>query len=137
MPFTLPALTTDQPLGVFAAIWANFKALAAATFTTPTGTGFVHVTGGVLDGAALSIIKSMQKVSITIANTATTGTATITAVNLSNAFVAYGGSTIDANDTNPKDYMATVALTNTTTVTATRTGGANNVVVAATVVEYN
>lgn len=82
-------------------------------------------------------VKSIQTGEITISNTSTTATATITAVNTAKSVCFFGGSRSNISDV--AYGTATVALTNTTTVTATRGGGTigASVVVRYTVVEFN
>lgn len=64
-----------------------------------------------------------QQVSITLGSTVTSNTATITAVG-ANAFLVYQGFTCDATADNLQlDEFATGVLTNSTTVTVTRTTG--------------
>src|SRR5208282_2024728 len=119
MAFTLPAPTTWGQVAQSQPAWKNFVALAAAINGipgTPTGTGFLHITGGVVDPAALSITKSIQPGTITIGAGASSNTFTLgTAVTVANAFVAFGGFTTSAAG-NFLD-TCTVVLTNSTTVT--------------------
>lgn len=90
--------------------------------------------------AVTSIITSIQPVTITIPTTATTATATITSVNTSLSVVFFNG--IITNNTGTVTQhtdLASVALTNATTVTATRgvTSATFTTTVKATVVSYS
>lgn len=85
-----------------------------------------------------SYIQSIQQVEITIATSATTGTATISAVNTANAVIIWGGCrTTDTLGLANQD-MARIDLTNSTTVTATRStlSLTDTVIVCATIVEF-
>lgn len=86
-----------------------------------------------LTGSALSstlarwtqpgLVMSIQRGTVTIAAAATSGTATITAVDLTTTRLRFLGSiTTDSADsgTNPETYYVRIALTNGTTITATR-----------------
>ena len=84
-----------------------------------------------------SIIKSIQRASITIAGAATTGTATITAVVTAHTQLRYLGDTADTNNLTAAKGNAIIDLTNTTTVTATRnTADAATMTISIEVVEY-
>lgn len=88
--------------------------------------------------AAIPALTSVgvQQVSITIANGATTGTATITTVGTGAFIVWQGCTTTDTGTTVSSD--ARVELTNTTTVTATRnTTSTDTITVNAVVVDGN
>jgi hypothetical protein len=82
------------------------------------------------------VIKSVQRGTITITG-ATSNTATITAVDVANARLRFLNSTQSANDTDAQS-RARIALTNSTTVTATvnTSPGADSVVVSFEVTEY-
>jgi len=89
------------------------------------------------------IIKSIQTVSITLTTTAAAGlrtaTGTITAVNTAKSFVSFTGFT-NSSAPVPQGYIVSVALTNSTTVTASCRDSAalsgNDLTVLATVIEY-
>ena len=66
-----------------------------------------------------SVIKSIQAGIITISGDITSATATINAVNTTKSVVLHGGSRFPGSATNPNITLATVQLTNATTVTAT------------------
>lgn len=86
-----------------------------------------------------SVIKSIQQVSITIAVSSTSNTATLgTSVTAANAMLIYNGATTTVVSTTLyNEAMASITLTNGTTVTATRgLGTAGAVTVRATVVEF-
>jgi hypothetical protein len=70
--------------------------------------------------AAAGYITSIQQVSITIASSATTGTATITSVDTSKAYINWAGNTTAATSGAGTQDFPRVTLTNATTVTATR-----------------
>ena len=80
-------------------------------------------------------IKSIQRGTVSIANTASQNTATLaTAVNTSKASINYLGTSTTASAAT--DYMATLFLTNSTTVTVTRNGSSGGVTVSYEVVEF-
>ena len=136
MPFTLPAPTTN--VNGWAPIWANFLALAGAAFNTPSGTGFLHITGGVVDPTALSITKSIQAGAIAIAAGTSSNTYSLPlSVVVAKSFIVFGGFTVNSAGSSLND-MPYVVLTNTSTVTATRNSAGGDVTtVAFTVVEFN
>lgn len=81
------------------------------------GSGMVGLWG------AASVVRSVQYGSITIAAGATTNTATIAAVNTANSvcmFLGVTSSSLSDGQTDPSIYFTRVALTNATTVTATK-----------------
>ena len=84
-----------------------------------------------------SAIKSVQPFTIAL-SAASTGTATITSVNTAKAFVAFEGIQLDSTAAGggSHNWLATLALTNATTATATRTGIVGTLTIAGTVVEY-
>lgn len=85
----------------------------------------------------MSIIKSIQAVSITIASGSTSNTATINAVTIANAATFLNGRTTNYTGNNQEFVNVAVTLTATNTVTATRGGSTTNAVtVAATIVEF-
>lgn len=105
------------------------------------------LTGSVQDAKVSSFVvrqhvKIVQRGTIAVTGTATSATATITAVNTANAVVFYDGFTTSNNGAmsavSPKDYCFTLALTNSTTITATRAGNSSNntYTIAFEVVEY-
>lgn len=70
--------------------------------------------------ASASYISSIQRGTITIAAGATTGTATISSVTTSRAFLIICGYTTDNTSENGAEVMPRITLTNATTITATR-----------------
>lgn len=90
-----------------------------------------------LPPAAGSPIKSIQNVSITIATSSSSNTATISSVDTSKAVVYFNGQ--DGGDAaDIRQGHAWLELTNATTVTATRAGsGARSLTVKGQVVEFN
>lgn len=72
-------------------------------------------------------IKSIQRGTIAITNSNTSATATISPVVTSKTELRFLGS--QGNIAGPDGIMVTVALTNSTTVTATRASGASGVTV--------
>ena len=86
-----------------------------------------------------SVIKSIQTGIITIPDDKKSATATINAVDTTKSVVLHGGSRYPRTTTNPDKILATVQLTNATTVTATvgSTADVNNDrYVAYTVLEF-
>jgi hypothetical protein len=85
-------------------------------------------------------IKSIQAGTITIAHATASNTATISSVNTAKSFVIHNGVTTINNPGSGytvDDWSFRVALTNATTVTATRGGSDQQIILAYTVVEYN
>jgi hypothetical protein len=84
-------------------------------------------------------IKSIQAGTITINSNTTSNTATISSVSTAKSFVLYGGNSggDSSGGGNPSSDAGHVVLTNATTVTATRLGVGNNMILAYTVVEFN
>jgi hypothetical protein len=82
-------------------------------------------------------IKSVQYGYITTANGASSGTATITAVDINNSYVAHLGDGMN-NSTGayPANQNSYLVLTNATTVTATRSGTTSARITCYMVVEY-
>lgn len=92
---------------------------------------------GIIVYPTSTTIRSIQSGTIQINNAATSQTATLpTSVNTAKAAVFFNGQQ-NASSTAAVDIGVYVALTNATTVTATRQGNTNAVIVAYTVVEYN
>lgn len=89
-----------------------------------------------LPPAAGSPIKSIQNVSITIATSSSSNTATISSVDTSKAQIAYGGVT-GGGSTEIRSALVDLVLTNATTVTASRSGATTNSATAkGFVIEY-
>ena len=96
---------------------------------TPVGSGLSGGGGGV---------KSVQRGTISIAGAATSNTATITGVSLTNSVLRYLGTEDQSGDTTPNKVACRIAFTNATTITATvNTAGAGPRVVSFEVIEYN
>ena len=83
---------------------------------------------------ASSLIKSIQTGTANT-NASVTGTATITAVDLANSIILYGGDSQGNANPNLVVVFGHMALTNATTVTATQSGNFN-ATFAFTVVEF-
>ena len=86
---------------------------------------------------ATSIIKSIQRGTITFSGTGTTATATITSVDTAKSFIAYGGASFSYNNADAQLWTK-IYLTNATTVTISRYSGAGSyaVIIPYQVVEY-
>lgn len=85
-----------------------------------------------------SIIQSIQQVSITIANGATSNTATISAVTTANTMLVWNG-VFSGTPVRPTDGLndhCYCILTNDTTITATRTGSKSSLTVKVTAIEF-
>ena len=85
-------------------------------------------------------IKSVQQGTITIANASASNTATISSVNTAKAFVLYGGNEWGGSDglsSSLPSALFRIALTNATTVTASRGNTESSNVCSYTVVEFN
>lgn len=85
-----------------------------------------------------AIVKSIQRVSITIAAGATTGTASINAVTMASASEHFSGCTVANTSFNPSTDRAAVYLSSTTQLTAVRntSDASNAIVVYATVIDW-
>ena len=79
-------------------------------------------------------IKSIQRGTIVIAAASASNTATITSVNTAKALITMLGA--ESTDTSVANTMTRLALTNATTVTASRGGTTGSVTVGYQVVEY-
>lgn len=86
-------------------------------------------------GNRLPIVRSVQRGTFTLA-AATSGTATITAVDTANSELVYLGITTDQANPNFAVVAARATLTNATTVTCTMGSNAGNVVGSYEVEEY-
>ncbi|OWK47539.1 hypothetical protein [Fimbriiglobus ruber] len=84
----------------------------------------------------MTVIASIQPFSIAIGSGSTSATATITTVNTSNAVVFFQGFTTAYASSLAEFALARVALTNSTTVTATINSSGNACTVYGTVVEF-
>jgi hypothetical protein len=90
---------------------------------------------------ARSVVKSLQRGTITLSGTSTTetDTATISSVATGKSFISSGGfHGADNSGAAPFEAQAMYVLTDATTVSVTRTGGANSTdkIVSYQVVEY-
>ena len=86
-----------------------------------------------LQSGGVSVVKSVQRGVITLSS-ALSSSATINSVNTSKAIVIYGGNNVDASTNNK--YFEYLTLTNSTTVTVTRTSGSGVTNVPYQVIEY-
>jgi hypothetical protein len=83
------------------------------------------------------IVKSIQRGTIAVNAPATSNTATITAVVPGNTRLVWLGCSSTGTTTTVIEMQASIALTNATTITATRTAGTTlNVIVSFEVIEY-
>ena len=82
------------------------------------------------------IVRSIQRGSITLTAGLTTATATITAVSLANAVIAWSGNTYDAASGDFALNQGRIRLTNATTVTANRNTAGNVLILGFEVIEY-
>ena len=83
-----------------------------------------------------SLIKSIQRGTITLTDPATSNTATITAVNTGKSEVTFLGASGDTSATQNSMQQVDLTLTDSTTVTATRSTGVGNVTVSYEVIEW-
>ena len=81
-----------------------------------------------------NVIESVQEAVVTIANPDNTDTATITSVDTSNTLMLWGGMELTGSVT--ERHMATVRLTNGTTITGDRDDGTQTTEVMVTAVEF-
>ena len=83
-----------------------------------------------------SVVKSIQRGTITV--TGTSNTATITSVDIPKSVVIWGGSNFQhATGADERAWNINLVLTNATTVTATRNSSIDSCVVPFQVLEYN
>lgn len=80
-------------------------------------------------------IKSIQRGVITIANAASSGTATVAAVNMAKTELRHDGQ--NSVSASQADGIATLVLTNSTTVTASRAGTSGATPVSWELTEWN
>lgn len=115
-------MTSDATSGT-AFVHTGWIILTNATTVTATrngASGVQVVIGFEVTEFWPSVIRSVQRGSITIGAAAITNTATITAVNINKAGLTWLGQ--QTSETNDSDSYTKLALTNATTVTAARTG---------------
>lgn len=100
-------------------------------------TGPLGGSGMVGRWGASSLIKSIQRGTIVLANVAS-NTATIASVDLANTTLSWLSSNYNGGaDVSQQNYCGRVSLTNATTVTAERQFNANSLTVSYEVVEWN
>lgn len=136
---TRGAVSTFAATTCLASVTLTNATTVTATRNTSDASNAVVVQVTVMEFIATTIINNIQQGTIAIGNAATTNTATITAVVLANSFVMFQGQTFGAatDETNFARCTGQVALTNTTTVTATRnTASATTLTVGFVVVEF-
>lgn len=83
-----------------------------------------------------SVIKSIQRGVITFGTSATTATATISAVDTSKALVLWGGSSGGSSSSNSSHWDARLDLSSSTVVTATKYSSGYTSYVSYQVVEF-
>lgn len=87
------------------------------------------------------IIKSIQSGTITIPSASTTHTATISAVNTGKTLISFLGLSptpgSGGNVVTQSSNLASLTLTNSTTITATRTASSASTIVSYQVIEFN
>ena len=109
--------------------------------TTPSVDGAGSVTSdltqdlfGLVD---ITVVKSIQRGTITISASGTSGTATITAVDIAKSNLTMLGFATASTDSNPSTHNPRIALTNATTITATCTSAAGGaIIVSYEIVEF-
>ena len=119
----------------------DFAYLALTNSTTITATrntgtaGTIVITGCIVDGDTTNLIKSVQYGTVTIANTASTGTASINAVTNNNTAIHFLGSSSSNSTLSNINEYARLSLSGTT-VTATRPGTTGTLVVGFVAIEF-
>ena len=114
----------------------NVNAKAYKMFGQHNASDLTNVIKSLLTGGEISMVKSVQRGTITISS-GTSATATLAkAVNMSKASVSYGGAYNDLSSYSSNNAMPTVQLTNSTTVTATKGTSSGKTTVTYEVVEY-
>lgn len=83
-----------------------------------------------------SLVKSIQRGTITLGSGVASNTATINAVSMGNAVLRWLGQDWNAISANNDVLFCRLEFTNSTTITASRTGTASTAVVSYEVIEY-
>lgn len=149
---TITAVTTSRAyvrwLGFDVAAPVNSQAEARCTVALTDSTTVTATRGAGAAGAAALIVsyevvefsaglfRSIQTGTVTIANTATSGTATVTAVVTAKTALSLDGWRDDDAVGLSQNVYAHIVLTNSTTVTATRIGTAGTLIAAFTLLEF-
>lgn len=81
-------------------------------------------------------IRSVQRGTITISNGASTGTATITAVTMLKARLRFLGNDADPTANGFQEGAVKIVLTNTTTITASRTNTTGTLIISFEITEF-
>lgn len=116
--------------------WASVVLTNGTTVTAQrgaSGTNSVTVNFMVIEGTS-SLIDTVQAGTVSI-SASTSGTATITSVDLTRSMIIYSGSNLSSTGTVPTAASAGITLTNATTVTAT-VGASSTVTVYYVVVQF-
>lgn len=115
--------------------------LDAAISTRASASVWTGALATELDGLAPAIaaipttpINSIQYNTVTISDTNTSGTRTITSVNTAKSVLVYLGGSYSASTMNAS--VGRITLTNATTVTADRGGTSGNLIISFAVVEF-
>ena len=114
-------------MAVTARTWVEGEIATASKFNT--------IRDDLIELDAVNGIKSVQYGTITLSNGVGTNTATIAAVNVSKAVLHFLGNTVEAGS-GVADAFVRIALSNSTTVTATRANTNNAAIVGFCVEEH-
>lgn len=114
------------------AIWAELKKVVNSDFSKPLNVSINEL-------LSKSMVKSVQRGVITIADTNTSASATISTVDVNKSVVLFSGFSASTTTTSVNGLTRTfprLELTNSTTVTATNLGDGSGAVVPYQVIEY-
>lgn len=126
--------TTNNPAIGFARITLTNSTTITATRNTSDATNTISITGCIID-ATSNLITSIQFGTVSIANTASSGTASISAVTNTNAATQLLGWSSDNTTYSGVNEQPVISLSGTT-VTATRTGTGGNLTVGFCIIEF-
>jgi len=135
--------TTTEVADVFSSSWAHIEKSGSDTAVTVTANhrdanDTLIVSYNLIEFHA-AVVNQIQEVSISMANgVGPSATATITAVDMDKTLMLNGGQEVFNTGTGVlDDSMCRGDLTNTTTITTTRVGTANDITHTMTAVEFN
>ncbi len=143
---TITAVATQNSFVIFEGVTCNTGSsnpvftharVDLTNATTVTGTGFsdaaVRTVAFCVVELQPGLLRQNQQGTVTIADLASSGTATITSSNITKTVLIWGGDQVDTGDDRSAGYNT---LTNATTVTYARAGTAGIAVSAFTALEF-
>ena len=128
--------TASTQSAVAAGMWRwTLTNKSTVTWTRDTGTSANNILYVTAVEFSPNIIKSIQRGTIAMSAVAT-NTATVTAVTTTKAFANYTGLNVNSSATNANNVFANLTLTNTTTLTAARSGSTGLCTIGYELVEF-